>query len=65
MATILDHGWLLSTCNVAGPIEMCCDTRFQRLGTSRKDVKYLINNFRVDYMLKWQYFELIDSKKMS
>ena len=46
-------------------IEMCCDTRFQRLGTSKKDVKYLINNFYVDYMLKWQYSEFTDSKKMS
>lgn len=44
---------------------MCCDIQFQRFGTSKKDVKYLINNFYVDYMLKWQYFELTDSKKMS
>ena len=44
---------------------MCRDTRFQRLGTSKKDVKYLINNFYVDYMLKWQYSEFTDSKKMS
>lgn len=44
-------------------IEMFCRckiyTRFERLSTGGKQVKYLINNFYTDYMVKYNILDML------